>query len=84
MKVNGITIEQEVIDAAIARMRADGFKASEIEALIKREAGLRSSEVANRAADRIIQRSVGPEDCCCDCVVGWRVHGVGPKSSHAQ
>lgn len=55
MKVNGHTIEQDVIDAAIARMKVDGFKAREIAELIAKRTSLRSAETAMRAADRVIQ-----------------------------
>lgn len=55
MKVKGITIEQEVIDAAIARMKTDGFTAKELEAFIGRRIE-RTGEVPNRAADRLIQQ----------------------------
>jgi hypothetical protein len=59
MKVHDIEIPQQVIDAAVARMRYEPFRSADIERVVREtlgDVGCKTAEVHNRTADRLIQR----------------------------
>lgn len=56
MKVNGKEIEQSIVDACLARMKKEPFKAIEIEGICSRMGIETLYGTAMRVADRIIQR----------------------------
>lgn len=56
MKINGIEINQVVIEAVIERMKAEAFKASELEAVAVKLGVPTREGTAMRVADRLIQR----------------------------
>lgn len=56
MQVNGIAIDQKIIDACIERMQENDFRSMDIEGICTRMGLDYKSGTAMRTADRIIQK----------------------------